>query len=388
MNTTNLPKSTAIKFVVIIGIVSLFADMTYEGARSIFGPYLSLLGASGFTVGFIAGFGELVGYGFRFISGYFSDKTGKYWPTAIAGYLINLLAVPLMAFARTWPIACSLIIAERFGKAIRLPARDAMLSYATKETGRGWGFGLHEAMDKIGAIFGPMFVMMLLYFNQSYQTAFALLFFPAFAALIALVVAKRLYPKPENLEIETLDMTKKGVSTQFWLYTIGTSFVAAGYVDFALISYHFQKSHVIDSYWIPGSYAMAMAAAGITAVILGPLYDRVGIRILVITTVSVSVFPWLVFSDNAFLVSIGVVLWGIGLGAQESIMRAVIGDLIAVNKRATAYGIQSLFFGCFWFLGSTLMGYLYDISLVPLIVFSIIAQLASIPFFLKTSNEA
>ena len=140
-------KNHALKFIILLGIVSLFADMTYEGARSITGPYLALLGASAAVVGFVAGFGELVGYALRLVSGYMADKTRRYWAMTIIGYAVNLLAVPLLALAGNWPMAAILLIAERMGKAIRTPPRDVMLSHAASQVGRGWGFGLHEAMD-------------------------------------------------------------------------------------------------------------------------------------------------------------------------------------------------------------------------------------------------
>src|SRR6478735_3715750 len=118
-----LSKNTAIKFVILLGVVSLFADMTYEGARSINGQYLAILGASGTVVGIVAGFGELIGYAFRIVFGYFSDKTQRYWLFTIIGYIINLLAVPLLALAGNWPLAATLMVLERFGKAIRSPSK-------------------------------------------------------------------------------------------------------------------------------------------------------------------------------------------------------------------------------------------------------------------------
>jgi hypothetical protein len=148
----------ATKFVVLIGIVSLFSDLTYEGARSVTGPFLAILGASATAVGFVAGLGELIGYALRLVSGYFADKTQKYWTTVFLGYGLNLLAVPLLALAGHWEIAAILMVAERMGKAIRTPARDVMLSCASDSIGRGWGFGLHEALDQIGAICGPLVV--------------------------------------------------------------------------------------------------------------------------------------------------------------------------------------------------------------------------------------
>src|ERR1700730_10431308 len=205
-----LSKNTAIKFVILLGVVSLFADMTYEGARSITGQYLAILGASGTVVGIVAGLGELIGYGFRLVPGYVSDKTGKYWLITFIGYALNLFAVPLLSLAGNWPLAASLMILERLGKAIRNPSRDAMLSYATKETGRGWGFGLHEAMDQVGAVIGPLIVSCFLYYQGTYQTSFAILLIPALCALSVLVVARFLYPRPQDLEVETPNVKIEG----------------------------------------------------------------------------------------------------------------------------------------------------------------------------------
>src|SRR5579863_5442011 len=185
---TDISKKTALKFVLLISVVSLFADMTYEGARSITGPYLATLGANAAIVGFVAGFGEFIGYALRIVSGYLADRTGKYWTITIIGYICNLLAVPLLALAGHWWLAAVLIIMERLGKAIRVPARDAMLSHAGQKMGMGWVFGLHEAIDQVGAMLGPLLVVAILYFKGSYQLGFAMLLIPALLALITLTV--------------------------------------------------------------------------------------------------------------------------------------------------------------------------------------------------------
>ncbi len=190
---------SAMMFVILMGVVSLLADMTHEGARSITGPFMAFLGASGTVVGFVAGFGELVGYLLRLPSGYISDRTGRYWTITVIGYLVNMLAVPLLALAGRWETAALLIVAERAGKAIRNPTRDAMLSHATLEVGRGWGFGLHEAMDQIGAMLGPLIVAAVLYFKGSYQTSFAVLLIPAILTIGVLLAARHLYPSPRDL---------------------------------------------------------------------------------------------------------------------------------------------------------------------------------------------
>lgn len=383
-----ITKKSALAFIILLGVVSLFADMTYEGARSITGQYLAMLGASGAVVGAVAGFGECIGYGFRLVSGYISDKTGKYWLIMFIGFTINLLAVPLLALTDNWPTAATLIILERFGKAIRSPARDAMLSYATKETGRGWGFGLHEALDQIGAILGPLLVSIVLYSSGSYQMSFGMLLIPALSALLVLTVAKITFPRPQDLEVANPELQPSGFSRNFWLYIAAVCCVAAGYVDFPLIAYHFKLRSVLPDVWMPIFFSIAMAADGVSALICGRMYDKKGISALIFVTALASFFSPLVFLDGFYFALAGMILWGIGLGAQESIMRAIVADLVATNKRGTAYGLLHIWFGLFWFLGSALMGFLYDVHLNLLIAFSLVAQLASIPIFLRLKKRA
>lgn len=377
-------------FVILLGLVSLFGDITYEGARSITGPYLALLGASGAVVGFISGFGELIGYTLRLPFGYLSDKTGRYWLITFIGYTINLFAVPMLALADHWPLAGALIVAERFGKAIRTPARDAMLSYATARMGRGWGFGIHEAMDQVGAILGPLIVTAVLYWKGSYQMGFAFLLVPALLALLFLAVAKYLFPHPKNLEPTTPEIPPVGskeLSKKYWIYVGAIGLVAAGYVDFPLMAYHFQKGSIVHSLWIPTFFSIAMFVDAITALIFGKLYDKKGISVLALGVALTFLFAPLVFLGGFYLSLAGVVLWGIGMGAQESIMRAAASHFVRPERRGTAYGLLNFSFGICWFLGSALMGLLYDVSMPLLIIFSVGCQAAAIPLFLSLRDK-
>jgi MFS family permease len=382
-----LTKGTALRFVVLLGVVSLFGDMTYEGARSITGPYLAVLGASATVVGIVAGFGELIGYGLRLVSGYLSDRTGRYWAITLMGYAVNMLAVPLLALAGNWPLAALLIIAERTGKAIRTPARDAMLSHATSEMGRGWGFGLHEAMDQIGAVLGPLIVALVLYLQGGYATGFALLLIPALLALGVLLAARLLYPHPRDLEVDVPAPATRGFPRLFWLYLAAVALIAAGYADFPLIAYHFEKAATVSASWIPIFYAIAMGVDALAALVFGRLFDRLGLTVLVVVALLSALFAPLVFLGGFALALLGMALWGIGLGAQESLMRAAIGGMVPPDRRGTAYGVFNTGYGVFWFAGSALMGVLYDASLPALIAFSVAAQLAAIPVLLLVSRS-
>lgn len=380
-NITDISKHTALKFVILLSIVSLFADMTYEGARSITGPYLAVLGANAATVGFVAGFGEFIGYALRIFSGYLADHTKKYWAITILGYALNLLAVPLLALAGHWWIAASLMILERAGKAIRVPSRDAMLSHAGQKMGMGWVFGLHEAIDQIGALLGPMIVAVTLYMHGTYQASFAMLLIPALLALSILLCARYLYPHPQALEVTQNDLAANGMNQSFWLYLTGASLIAAGYADFPLIAYHFQKDAILSPIMIPIAYGLAVGINSITAPLFGHFYDKKGFSILIIASLISIFFSPLVFFGNATFAFIGVALWSIGVGAHESLMRAIVANMVPANKRASAYGVFNTLFGIAWFLGSFLMGIIYDISILSLVIFSISIQLLAMPFF-------
>ncbi|MHB8618416.1 MAG: MFS transporter [Chloroflexota bacterium] len=380
--------SIALRFVILIGVVSFFADMTYEGSRSITGPYLAVLGASATVVGFVAGFGELVGYGLRLVSGRMSDKTSQYWPIAIFGYIIQMAAVPLLALAGRWEVAAVLIIVERIGKAIRNPPRDVMLAHATREMGRGWGFGVHEALDQSGAVVGPLIAAGVLFFRGQYQTAFAILAIPAVLTLSMLAVARFLYPRPEELEANASDVRTGGLPRVFWFYVVAAALVAAGFTDFSLMAYHFQQAAVIPKDWIPLFYSLAAAFGGAGSLILGRLFDRVGIVVLIPLTVASSAFAPLVFLGGAVMALVGTALWGIGVGVQESIMAAAVAGMVPAMRRGSAYGIFTTGYGLFWFMGSALMGFLYDKSVPALVVFSIVIQLASVPLFVVVTRRA
>ena len=376
-----LPRRRAILFIVFLGIVSLFGDMTYEGARSITGPFLGALGMTAMTIGIIAGFGELMGYGARLVSGYIGDRTGRYWAVTIAGYLLNLFAVPLLALAGHWQLAVVLIIAERIGRGIRSPVRDAMLSHAASQTGLGWGFGLHQALDQLGAVAGPLLVSGILFVGSGYQAAFGWLLVPALLSMGVLLAARYLFPRPHDFELAPPPLEGAGLAPVFWVYIVAVAFIAAGYADFSLIAYHFDKARIMPGAWIPILYAVAMAVDGVGALVLGSLFDRIGIRTMMLATIVSAAAAPLVFLGNFPMTIIGMACWGVGTGAQDSIMRATISRLAPQQRRATAFGIMNAVYGIAWFAGSVLLGALYDVSIVSVALVSAVLQAAALPIF-------
>jgi len=378
----------AIRFILLLGAVSLFADMAYEGGRSIVGPFLGLLGAGGTVVGVLSGFGELAGYGVRFVSGRVADRSRRYWSIATAGYGLNLLAVPALALAGSWPVAACLVIAERLGKGIRTPARDALLSHASTRAGAGRAFGLHEALDQIGAVAGPLGVSIILAFSANgYRRAFAALVVPAIIALALLRYARRKYPDPTRFESNAAGSHDSRRHPAFVPYLVAASLVAAGFADFPLVALRLQADAVMAPTWIPVFYAVAMGTDAGTAIVLGRWFDRSGIAVLIPATLVSAAFAPLVFGGGPGMALLGILLWGAGVGAHESVMRAAVAGMAAPGQRARAYGLFNGVYGLAWFAGSAVLGVLYDHSRTGMILFSVVAQLAAIPFLIAAVHR-
>ena len=379
--------SPALKFVVLIGIMSLFTDFVYEGSRSITGPYLATLGAGAFAVAAVGGFGEFIGYGLRIFSGRLADRTRLFWPISIAGYLIQMVAVPALALAGNWPMAAALIILERVGKATRNPPMSVMISHAGKEIGYGRAFGLKEALDQFGAMVGPLTVAAVLAFTQGgYRMAFAVLAIPAVIVLGLVITARVLYPRPQDLSIQTLDIEGSGLGRNFWMYLIATALIGAGFADYSLIAFHFHSAKTVSAAWIPIFYAVAMVVSGAGALIFGHLYDRRGIRVLVPLTLVSALFAPLVFMGNFWLGLVGTTLWGLGMGVHDSLMAAAVASMVPSNRRASAYGLFTSGYGVAWFLGSLVLGALYGISITAMVIFSVAIEVIALPILWRVQT--
>jgi len=377
-------RKSALVFIVAFGVVSLFADMAYEGMRGITGPYLALLGASGTAVGIIAGTGELFGYLLRLASGRLADKTRAYWAIALAGYVVQMAAVPLMALAGAWWAAALLIVLERTGKAIRNPAANFMMSRAGDKIGQGWAFGLHEALDQTGALVGPLITALVLTHHGQYAQAFLWLGIPAAITVASVALlsagfsfAGHLAPAPANTKPDA------PLSRDFWLYAASAGLMAFGFADWPLIAYHFAQAHIVSPPIIPVLYAIAMGGSGAGALLLGRLFDRLGFGVLIPAIMVAAIVAPLAFLGTGMTAMAGAVLWGVVLGVENSVLTAGVARLVSEHGRARAYGTFSAVFGIAWFLGSALLGALYDVSFTLLVGVSAAAELAAlIPLFL------
>ncbi|MGI6721994.1 MAG: MFS transporter [Anaerovoracaceae bacterium] len=387
--------SEAMVFLLLFGIVSLFSDMTHEGASSIRGVYLSMMGASAGVIGFISGLGELVGYSMRYVFGKLTDKTKKYWPMTIAGYVLDVLAVPALALVgrHGWIAACMLLVIQKMGKAIKKPSKDTILSFAASQEGAGKSFGIQELLDQIGAFLGPvlLYLVMLLRTDgdtfRTYSFCFAVLAVPGAITLILLLVTRRKFPNPERFEPTPAEHIPFHMEKRFGLYIAGISCFAFGFIDYSIIVMHVSKVYSMDS-TLPLLYAGAMLVDAVAALGFGFLYDRVGVRALMISTFLSSFFAIFIFAMHSVpMLLLGIALWGIGMGAQESILKAVVTSIIPKDNRATGYGIFECTFGIGWFLGSWLLGVLYDVSIPAMIIVSVVTKWAALPLYLLSSRQ-
>lgn len=399
--------SQAMLFIILFGIVSLFSDMTHEGASSIRGAYLTLLGASAGAIGFASGLGELVGYSMRYVFGRLTDKTKQYWPMTIVGYILDIIAVPLLALVgeHGWVAACALLIIQRMGKAIKKPAKDTIMSFAASQEGTGKSFGLQELLDQIGAFLGPVLLYLVMLFRQqgdtfeTYAFCFAVLAIPGAITLVLLFLTKHKFPNPELFEPEPKEYIPFKMKREFIFYIVGISLFAFGFIDYSLVLMHVSRtftslasglaetSSLVTEGTLPLLYAGAMLVDAVAALIFGYLYDKKGVAVLVLSTVLSAPFAIFVFAGKSVaVVLLGIALWGIGMGAQESIFKAAVTTMVPKTSRATGYGIFECSFGVFWFLGSWLLGVLYDVSIPAMIAVSVLAQLAAIPLYLASAK--
>ncbi|HEY1792227.1 MAG TPA: MFS transporter [Opitutaceae bacterium] len=377
----------AFRFVLAFGVVNLFADMTYEGARSATGAFLGALGASATAVGIAAGLGELMGYSFRLVTGYFADRTRRYWAFIIGGYAVNLLAVPALALAGSWPAAAALMVIERTGRAVRKPSVEALLSEAGDSIGQGWVFGLNEALDQTGATVGPLIVALVLYLKGGYREGFAVLLVPALLCL-ATIAAARLSPAGRSFAglQKPRGLSARGQAAPYWWFLAAGCAIAAGFSDFALIAYRLQTGSVIRESMIPALYSAAMATAAVAALLLGRLLDRLGRPVLILAFVPSILSAPLVLLGPPGAVLAGMVLWGVGLGAQDSLLKAALAPLVDPGRRALGFGMFDAAFGVSWFVGSVVTGFLYDRSAFSAAAFSAALQLAALPLLVVATR--
>jgi len=374
-----------------MGIVSMLGDIVYESGRGIAPDYLYFLGASALLVGLTSGVGELVGYGMRLVSGPLADRSHAYWLFIFLGYGL-ILAIPMMGFTNSIWIVMSLVIAERLGKALRSPSRDAVVSVVSKGMGSGKAFGLHEFIDQIGAVVGPAFVGFIM-LRTANNFSFSLqLLFPFYFLMMAVLYLTyhRIRGAVEEVRRQTTAMEGK-LSRGFWVYSGAVLMNTIGLMPIALILYNGAK--ILESggqlWLVPFLYVIVQLVDAPMALISGHIYDKIGIKLLALPF-ALSVLP---FTFQFFVGLPGVILaciaYGLVLGMQESTYRAAITDIVPLGKRGSAYGFFNVMLGAGTFVSGVVFGFMLDVSVSPLSILSfvVIAQILAIFLLLNAWHK-
>lgn len=390
----NLRKK-AFELILLLGVISLLGDIIYEGGRSVHGQYLNILGVNAAKVGFIVGLGEFLGYLFRLLSGYFADRTKSYWLFTIIGYGL-LFSVPLIALAGTWQIVAFLVILERIGKGIRTPTRDTIASHAAKQIGTGYGFGIAEFIDQVGAIIGPLiFASIFAKVTKgqniigAYQQGYNLFWIPFILLLAVLFFTYLKFRNSEKLEKPTTkEKNTAHLTKQFWIYIFFVFITTAGFTNFALVGFHLKNLNLLSDTHIPVLYAVAMGIDAIIGIWAGKMYDQLKAKneqqeyhLLLSIPLVAAFIPFFIFSSSLALITLGIMLLGFGLGMQETIMKAAVADMTPMAKRSSGYGVFNLSFGLAFLVGNAIAGYLYDYSIPLLILILATIEISAIPVY-------
>lgn len=372
--------SPAFAFVLTMGMVNLFADMTYEGGGAMNGQFMASLGASAAAVAITAGLGEFLGYALRSVAGRIADRTGRHWLVTFVGYALNLFAVPAMALAGNWYAAAGLIFAERIGRALRKPTVDAMLSYTTARYGRGWVYAVNTALDETGATLGPLLIAAVLMLKGDYRTGYALLLVSSVLAIGCLLAARLKFPLPSRLE-EGPTATARGFGRAYYLYMAAGACFAAGLLSYELVAYHLSTTGAVAAPWIPLLLALSTTCGVVANLVLGRLYDRAPLTTLLVAVGLSSLFTPLAFAGGLAPLLIAMALWGVGYATQDTLLKAVVAGVLPEGRRNLAFGLFYTGYGLGWLVGSIATGLLYDRSRLALVIFAVAAQLASLPLF-------
>ena len=340
----------------LLGLVSLFADVVYEGGRSVSGAYLAEIKAPVVATALV-GVGEFLGLAFRLFSGYIAtilQSSTVLWGSTLLGYLITSLSIPMIAFAPTWHDVVVLYIIERLGKGLRAPTRDVIVAEVSEGIGVGKGFGIHELLDQVGAFLGPVLVSILLTL-YGYRVAYLTLIIPGMISVLLVATAWRLHPKLKSTSVRKSKLVVRGYSKSFWIYTLATSVLVLGFMHWSIASYYLKIRGVVSDAEIGFIYAIAMFVDAIVAVPLGVLFDKVKFKTLLTIPALTPVFIVLIMYAPHELIYFSAIPWGIIMCSEESIMRATIALLVEPSKRPLAYGFFGLVFGFMWAVG----GYIY-----------------------------
>ena len=389
--TTRLVPWSPWRTVVWFGVVSLAADMVYEGARSITGPFLGALGAGALTVGLVTGAGEAAALALRLVSGPLADRSGRYWSLTMVGYAMTVVCVPLMALApflggAGLVFGATMVLLERTGKAIRSPSKSALLAHAARSVGRGRGFAVHKALDQVGAFAGPLLVAGVAALTSRTWPGLAVLAIPGAIALVLLLVVRARVPDPGVYDAAepvaaasgvaasgvpgstVTDVVRPRLPREFQMFALSCAASTLGLMTFGILGFHLAEADLVSPALVPVVYAGAMAVQAVSALGTGFAYDRIGARVLLVLPFLVALVPPLALADRLGVALVGVLVWGAAVGVQDSTVKALVADLVPAGRLATAYGVFAAYQGAAALAGGALAGWLYGGGTLDLVL--------------------
>jgi MFS family permease len=393
------------------GFVSLAADMVYEGARSVYGPLLASLGATATVVGLVTGAGEAMALVLRLVFGPLADRTGRYWTLTVIGYGMTAVCVPLLAVTpfvggAGLALAAVLILLERSGKAVRSPSKSALLAHVATAVGRGRGFGVHKALDQVGALAGPLLVAAVIAAAAgAIWPAMAVLAIPGAIAMVLLAVIRSRVPDPSIYDGTAVTPDSSATPTDsagrglrgwfadavgahlpgaFFGFALAAGLTTGGLVTFGIIGFHLTVSGLVPVAGVPLVYAAAMGVEALAALGVGLVYDRRGGAVLYAVPVLVALVPPLALSGQLWVVLVGVAIWALAYGVQDSTVKALVAEVVEAPRRATAYGVFAGVQGAFAIVGGTGAGWLYERSLTALVIVVAVTQLVALALLVRT----
>jgi MFS family permease len=342
-------------------MVSLFTDLSSQMVYPLIPVFLTLIGASPATLGLIEGVAESTASLFRAFFGRLSDKLKKRKIFIIWGYGLSAISRPFFYFASHWTIVLTIRFSDRIGKAIRTPSRDALISTSIDQSIQGKAFGFHRAMDRIGAIGGPLLAMLILYLLKdtmpelsALKTMFLISVIPG---LIALVFIK--FTKETSIIPKTLDKQKKTamLGKPFILFLLANAFFTLGNSSNAFLIVKAQEVG-IAIFLIPVLWMVYNIICSISSPIFGSISDKIGRKpIIIISFIYYSIIYILfAFADEPWMIWALFAAYGIFYGLSNGIFRAYVADIVEEENRATAYGILNTIIGISLFPASVLMG--------------------------------
>ncbi|MGB3341752.1 MAG: MFS transporter [bacterium] len=347
------------KNIFILGLVSLFTDLSSQMVYPLVPEFLISIGASKAIIGMIEGVAESTASLFRTIFGRLSDKLKKRKLFIFLGYGLSALSKPFLYLANVWTVVLGVRFSDRMGKAIRTPARDALISTSVDPSEKGKAFGLHRAMDRIGAIGGPILAMLVLsLFSDNVRLVFLLSVIPGILALFFVRFAKETSIEQHG-DVPIKRNSLRNAS--FIIFLVSNIIFTLGNSSNAFLILRAREAG-LTIIMIPVIWVVYNISCTISSPIFGSLSDRIGRKPIIITSFLFYSFVYFLFGITKNLLMIWVLFaaYGIYYGLSAGVFRAYIADLVEPKNRATAYGIFNTGIGLALLPASLIMGALWD----------------------------